>query len=311
MNKIIFTLLLLLTSLFATVSNAQYGGSFPNGGGGGYCPTCQLMSNYWNTPFIPSFMNSGNGGGYNQTPPWYTPYGQYSYNNFGFPANGWNKHSMIGEYYPGDGNVLIGKPNIYFSANAELNVKLKLKFQKNANFLVSVPAHATSGWDFKTQKDGTILSDGGTYRYVFYDFRLYSDELQDKAGFCVPMENLMEKLTVSLTKKGFKESEVKDFAEYWSVKMPAAEHYCVYPQENKTVEKVSSYEITPMPTKVERLFFIIVPNHGEYKKLSHGGGKFSKEPTVAWMSKPTDGRSTASQGSGLEVREWGVGFLAL
>ncbi len=307
MNKSLLAIIFFLVIGFATLSKlnlakAQMGNS-------SYCPTCAMMSNYWNTPFSPSFMNNSNMG-INQQSPWWSPYGMYSYNNFYMPSMGWNNYSNHGWYYPGSGQVNMGKPNIYFSVNKDTDVHLKLKFQKNANFLAAVPSHGTSGWNFKVQKEGAILHDGGTYKYAFYDFRLHSDELQDTAGFCVPMENLMEKLTDALTRKGFKENEVRDFSEYWAVKMPTADSYCVYPQENKVVEKVSSYEITPKPSKVERLFFIIVPNHKEYQKVANNG-KFSKEPTKSWLAKPSADRATASEPSGLEVREWGVGFLAL
>lgn len=300
MNKAILGILLLAMLGMFSLSKAQTNG---------YCPTCSLMSNYWNTPFNPSFMNNSFMGNNTQMP-WWSPYGQYSYNNFYMPSMGWNNYYTPGGYYPGGGNMMMGKPNVYFSSPKDVDVRLKLKFQKNTNFLAAVPSHGTSGWNFKVQKDGSIYSDGGTYPYAFYDFRLHSDDLQDTAGFCVPMENLMEKLTESLTKKGFKEREVKDFAEYWAVKMPQANSYCVYPQENSVVEKVSSFEITPKPSKVERLFFIVVPNHKDYQKVANNG-KFSKEPTKSWVAKPTSERATASEPNGLEVREWGVGFLAL
>ena len=98
--------------------------------------------------------------------------------------------------------------------------------------------------------------------------------------------------------------------EFWSVKLPASDSYCVFPQDEAQLDKIAALEISPRPVAVRRLLFLVQVKEGlsTDDKPSAAKPKFSKPPTMAWNPQPL--RTIASEPKGIVVHEWGVGFLA-
>ena len=228
-------------------------------------------------------------------------------------------------YYPGGGGVGFGKPNLYLSGAPGTAVQVSLKYAADSNVLAAVPAHGPGGWKVRLDEDGHHLRGPGAdrYDYLFYDFRTETDRLTDQRQYCVAKDGLLASLTLYLTASGFTEREVRDFAEYWAVRFPPADRYCVYPQETADVDGLAELQISPKPSRMTRVWFLIVPesppgnaearatrplprqNWARFLKFPTG---VSPERALAAIRRP--GPSTRAPASaGLTVHEWAVGFL--
>jgi hypothetical protein len=264
------------------------------------CPTCNMMAYY---QMQPSFMPQL---------PWTAYYGSMAYPNFGFPGP-WSGIAMNGGFYPGWGNVGMGKPLLYLEGEDGTPVSIKVKLAPGANWLVAAPAYGDGAWSGKLQGNH-LMAGGAEYRDLFYDYRAESGKLQDTRGFCTDRDGLMPALKGALRDSGFKEGEIHDFEQYWSVKMPLSKRYCVFPQGTAELGQLARVEIDPKPQTWTQLTFVIQVEEA----LSGGTGRFSHPPVESWKPEPGTGArvpATAAQPGAqpapqpLKAREWGVGFF--
>ncbi|MGE0616092.1 MAG: hypothetical protein AB7P04_10665 [Bacteriovoracia bacterium] len=269
------------------------------GGQMGYnCPYCGMRSNYGSYA-MPSF--------YPPNYPWWAGYGAMTYPNFYYPT-AWNRGGINPTYFPGQGHVMFGKPNLYISGPAGTEVKVKVELPTENTLLAAVPAHGQMGWEATLQPataEKPLRTAGADYRFFFYDFRSDDAKLQDEAGFCVTRQELMPRLKKILVTAGFRELEVRDFESYWSVKLPPSSKYCVYPQTQAQLDQVAPLRVTPAPTRIRRLAFVIAIKEG----LVANDRKFTREPKKAWVNGDLERAVAAERATpGVEVREWSVGF---
>jgi hypothetical protein len=286
------------------------------GGGGNYgCSWCGTGGNFNTMPFygttgyysMPTFW-----GGMNYGYPWYGPYGSMAYSNFYYPGV-WGYNGINQSYYPGPspqgggGGCYAAKPNLYVTGTkgSEFKIEIDLKNQ-DSNWLAAVPSFVNKTWTGKIADNGKMKSGDANYNYFFYDFRTAENDLQDKKGFCTTRDKLIPRMATVLKNEGFKENEIGDFVQHWSMKIPQMQKFCVYPQTDTELSKVAEVKITPAPKFYKRVLFTVVPEE-YFDKL---GAKFSYAPTQEYdMTKSRVDRMPASV-NGVEVREWGVGFLA-
>lgn len=268
-----------------------------------FCATCFAGNNFMYSPYGGyGGMNPWGGGG------WWMPYGQAMYSNAFMPGM-FSPWGMQGNYYPGGGHGFMGKPNIYVNGKPGTDVSFQVKLPETSNWLIAVPKHGEKGWNGKIASDGAGVQIGKAKHPFFYmDLRVSEDSFQDKAGFCVGRDALIPRIKASMHELGFKKNEIKDFETYWSMKIPPAKGYCVFPQETQELDPVANYQITPKPESVTRVLFMITLTDGDKDPQGTLGSKFKKRPTADW--KPaTARRSIAAAKGGLTVREWGIGFL--
>ncbi len=229
-------------------------------------------------------------------------YGMNNYSNYNYPG-AWGAGGINGAAYPGGGHGWAGKPNIYFSGKSGTHVKVKVNFSPGSNVLAAAPLLGQSGWDFKIGENNSISANGINYNYLFYDFRTALDSFQFTKGFCTSHAEVIPQMAAILKDLNFKEKEIADFTEYWTVKLPASEEYCVYPQIENEIRDSVALEITPKPSKYTRVLLFVLPKEiMGYSKFQ----KYTQRPTSAWT--PPVIRTIASE-SNLEFREWGVGLL--
>ena len=303
----------------------------------GACGTsCMAQRNYYGTPYggapvygypqvYPSYMGNNNwqfssspyippdcvqcrmqgqysnyGMPYAQ-PPW-ANYGMNNYSNYSYPGS-WGWGGMNGNSYPGHAPGMMGKPNVYFSGKPGTKIKIKMQLAPGNNILAAVPIIGEEGWDFKLSKNNSISANGANYSYLFYDYRTGLDSFQFDKGFCTSHAQVIPKMANILKDLSFKPKEITDFTDYWLAKMPASEEYCIYPQVENEINGSVALQVTPAPSKNTRVFFFVLPKeimgHPELQK-------YTQRPNSEWI--PPVIRSVAST-SGLELREWGVGFL--
>ena len=294
------------------------------------------MGNYANSPPL-------SGPGYPGAP----PSSNYPPN---YPPCPYGYYGCNGGYYPGGGGAGVGKPNIYVSGAEGTELKLGIKYKSESNLLIAVPAHGPQGWTGKIlgKSDAQTIQiqalgevpgqvNSAKYPYLFYDLRTDDSLLQNKSAFCVPKAELMPSLLNFLKSSRFKKNELEDFSAYWDKKFPPAERYCVYPQENDSIDRIVTLEVTPTPKSVTRVWFLVIPDLASVVPSGVPLGvppdsqsnyivKPSWAPLLA-AHKKTDpkflpriaeqkNRSVATETpmkpgaeTALEIREWGVVFL--
>lgn len=274
----------------------------------GYCPTCvgavpaQAMTPWGVSP--PYYWNTGPmmfGGFYGPAPWSYVPQPPAYYSApVSYPSPG-----IIPGYFPGGGGFFAAKPNLYLLGAVGTDVSVKVKFvEEGANWLAAVPVHGEQGWRVTLAERNKLRSGDVTYGYLYSDYRAYGRVLQDQEGFCAPKEDIISKIALEMKRAGFSGRELADFMEYWSVKFPQSESYCVYPQDDRQLEKIASLEINPKPVAMRRVIFLVQVQEG----LRKNGGKFTKAPKRPWNPVPL--RVPAAESREIVAREWGVGFLA-
>ena len=265
----------------------------------GWCPYCGINNNYYATPFysMPSFFPS-------YYPMWGN-YGALAYSNFYYPG-AWSGGGMNGGFYPGGGGGFGGKPNIYISGKPGTEFKVKVDMKDGSNWLATAPVHGDLGWQGTLEKENQIAVNKIDYSFFYYDFRFDEKRLQDTSGFCTDRDHVISRMADGLKVAGFKENEIKDFVEHWSIKMPFSQRYCVYPQNEKHLNQIAELKIEPKPRRVTRLLYMVVVQEG----LLNNGKKFTKAPSKEWnFAASNSGDRFPASDDEIAVREWGVGFV--
>ena len=245
-------------------------------------------------PQVPSFnlINSNS--------PWYHNYAQMRWPNYNRPFIG-SQHYADHHFYPGSGNVAVGKPNVYVHGTLLGRQRLQIKMKNDSNLLAASPVHGDEGWIFQKNKKELIINDA-KYSYLYYDFKAPEKYLQNKEGFCGNKRVLYERMVSILDEMGFKKKEVKDFEDYWSVKFPGGD-FCVYPQTHAELQKLAEWNGSFMPSGFKRVVFVSVP------KLEKVISKhFTNEPEKDWNPVKGIYRVPASKND-IAIHEWGVAFL--
>lgn len=243
---------------------------------------------------------------YNLWPsPWWGGWGYNQFNTQFYSPCGWSMYGCSGNSYPHNGNIAMGKPNIYFAGKDE--GKFKLKFtDDNFNFLATVPSFKGKEIGGELRK-GSIYNENTWYPYLFYDARINDDHLQNNQGFCGTRKEIFQFMMEGLKKYEFPNEARTDFAEYWSVKIPEALRYCVFPQASAQLDKAAPLEITfddKSQVQTERLFYLVIPQDYKGKRIPAKSNKFSDKPKNTWKHYS---RTVIPKMA--YIYEWGVGFI--
>jgi hypothetical protein len=234
--------------------------------------------------------------------PWWYPYGNYQYQNFYRPGV-WNNNGLSHHYYRGGGNMVAGKPNLYFHG-LEKEIRFVIDFDKHSNMLASAPIHHDDGW-MLSRKNKKLVVDGNAYDYLYYDYKLDSKKLQSSKGFCGSKRVVYKQMVSTLNQMKFKDKEVKDFEDFWAVKLPKG-NFCVYPQSHKELQPIAQWKSSVAPTYFKRILFVVVPEQIIGKKVA---ANFKNRPKSDWNPLSGVYRHPASKNK-LQIHEWGVAFLA-
>lgn len=263
----------------------------------GFCPICGFNSGINNSfPFLNSQTYlPGYSMGYND---WWSQllplYARGSNSCWGM------QYGCSRQHYHGPGGAVMGKPNVYLRGFKEREaVDVKLELLNDTVALAVTPAQKKSHWVGTVEKSKFKSSSGGHYDYLYHDLNVDKNFLQKENGFCVSQKNLFPKLIESLKALQFNKNEIDDFTSYWVWKMPKAESYCVYPQENPQMDQMAILKLNDKNVESVRVNFLIVPQVAGVEKLE----KKFREPSSTWTPKPK--ASTVKP----RLFEWGVGFL--
>lgn len=223
-----------------------------------------------------------------------------------YPACPYGNWGCYPTYYPGGGTFFAGKPNIYVSGREGLRFKLSLKYKEGQNLLAAIPVHGPRGWIGSIHSDG-IHVNRAIYPYLYYDFRGDADKLQTSSGFCTSKAKLIPKITEHLQSLRFQENEIADFKTYWKKRLPKAKRFCVYIQENNSIDNVVELNVEPKPEVFTRVWYVVIPMTDSSASQDYAK-RWLKKPTTVVKTKANSTRKVASE-KNFSVREWGVTFL--
>ena len=178
-----------------------------------------------------------------------------------------------------------GKPVIYLYPEKEQEVNVKLDL--DGKFTFTYPEY-NNGWNVTAKPDGTIISDGKEYSYLFWEGLMPTFKPDFKEGFVVKGSDSAEFLRETLSQMGLTPKEYNEFIVYWAPKLQENEYNKIYFAEDDYTDE-AKLEINPKPDSILRVFMV-------YEKAD--------ENTVLPKQeiKPFERK-------GLTVVEWG-GYLA-
>lgn len=180
--------------------------------------------------------------------------------------------------------VGVYKPNIYLYDPEETDFTVEFA---RPYLLTTTDPFYDGIWSGHTVSDGSIVSGGQSYGFLFYESLTYPDYYQTESGYEIGQENRAEQFAEILAGYGLNEQEIADFAEFWCDKLDADCDYAMYPQLTETVDAAMPMTVSPAPDQIHRLWFAFV-----------------KEEVPAKQAEPV-----AFARDGFTVIEWGGFFL--
>ena len=132
-----------------------------------------------------------------------------------------------------------------------------------------------------------------TYGYLFYESTTDGFHYQTEEGFFVPADKEAREAVFRriLTAYGLNEQEIADFVDYWVDRLPEGKSYLMYPQLTEAADAYMPVEITPVPDRIFRIWFV-------YESLE-------EENAADIASKIPEPEITRFEREGFTVVEWG------
>ncbi len=152
-----------------------------------------------------------------------------------------------------------GKPVIYLypEQETEVNVKLDLK----GEFTFTYPEY-NEGWTVTAKPDGTIMSNGKQYSYLFWEGTMPDFKTDFKEGFVVKGSESAGFLRDVLEKMGLTPKEYNEFIVYWAPKLQKNAYNKIYFAQ-KEYEKHARLDINPKPDSILRVFMVYEKADGD------------------------------------------------
>ena len=145
-----------------------------------------------------------------------------------------------------------GKPVIYLYPEKEQEVNVKLDL--DGKFTFTYPEY-NNGWNVTAKPDGTIISDGKEYSYLFWEGLMPTFKPDFKEGFVVKGSDSAEFLRETLSQMGLTPKEYNEFIVYWAPKLQENEYNKIYFAEDDYTDE-AKLEINPKPESILRVFMV-------------------------------------------------------
>ena len=186
----------------------------------------------------------------------YVEYDQVSYHIYAY-AESTEKQQDVINFVSGikencAGVGIGGKPVIYLYPEKEQEVNVKLDL--DGKFTFTYPEY-NNGWNVTAKPDGTIISDGKEYSYLFWEGLMPTFKTDFKEGFVVKGSESAEFLRETLSQMGLTPKEYNEFIVYWAPKLQENEYNKIYFAEEDYTDK-AKLEINPKPDSILRVFMV-------------------------------------------------------
>ncbi len=236
---------------------------------------------------------------FNPWAPYWQTYGLASYNNWNSPG-AWYGNRMVSSYYPSNGYNMTGfagKPVIYLESSEHQQVSITPVFRNSdAHLLITSPSLEEGSWDVFVGPEEILDARGVEIPFLYIDYKSVIDDYQFSEGRCIKSTREAISYVADLMRDSeFSEKQVRDFTDYWSVKIPDNENFCIFVQTEKELDSILSYKISTDASQIRR-YFVFVSADDPILKDKKINRKI-KLPTYKKLKKTI-------------LKEWGVVFLA-
>ncbi len=160
-------------------------------------------------------------------------------------------------------NVSCYKPNIYIYTKEETQVNVEFAYP---DLLTTTIPEYKNNWNVIAKGDGRLVDTFGSneeYNYLFYESIAMPHFFKKDSGWLIVSNTREQQYRDILTEYGFNETEIADFIEYWTEKLPQGVDYIMYPQNTETVNYVMPVNVTPEPDSMERIWFTFEEYNGQ------------------------------------------------
>lgn len=235
--------------------------------------------------------------------PWWATQGKLLFPNVESPGV-WKNHKIDASFYPGEGEIFAGKPNIYIqSIHDEKKMKFRFFGQAPKHFLATTPMLSErNSWEGKIVERDKFEIDGTYYDYLFYDIRLPRSFMQFQAGVCISRKEVIEWMLNDLKAMDFPPISLSDFEEHWRVKIPDYPFFCIYPQYNEQLDVAVPVALDLEQSSLTRVLYVLIPSQGSPEL--EGDSQLSPPTQNPEFNRP----ATKIQRENM-FKEWGVAFL--
>ena len=150
------------------------------------------------------------------------------------------------------------KPAIYLYPKTDEFVNVKVR--PIGGFYLTIPTYPQNGWDVFAKTDGTLLSGGFLYDYLYYETKV-PDKLviPPSSGYVEQYDQLSQLFSSLLPKLGLNPTESQQFSDYWLKALPESKYYFVGVMPLDELDEFSRLQITPSPDTVLRVTLYFKP----------------------------------------------------
>jgi prepilin-type N-terminal cleavage/methylation domain-containing protein len=147
-----------------------------------------------------------------------------------------------------------GKPVIYLYPTHTEHVAVSVDA---ASVDESIPAYG-KGWNVIAHPSGQIddPTDGNSYPYLYWEGKSGAPIVDRTKGFVVADADIAAFLDRALLAQGLKESEAKEFVEYWAPRMQGNPYVYVYFMPQSDYDALIPLHVTPKPDTVVRVYML-------------------------------------------------------
>jgi hypothetical protein len=166
----------------------------------------------------------------------------------------------------------VKKPVIYCYSDKDLNFELSVKAKGSLSF-VYPPMLPNEKWSLQIKENQLYdFTTDLAYPYLFWESQQYEAHYQTASvndykgdvisyqdvywGDIVARTDLLTYLDTSLTEIGFSDREKIDFITFWVPQMKQYDYCLVQFLFDKECEQFATYDITPKPDKVNRVYML-------------------------------------------------------
>jgi hypothetical protein len=146
----------------------------------------------------------------------------------------------------------IDAPYVYLYPETTTDVRVTLQPAPGTAIEHSEPEYG-DGWEVTADPSGRL---DGAWDYLFYEASVYW-VFQEEQGFAVPGDEIFGWFAAALPGLGLNAEETQDFLDYWTVNLPEAPCYLIYPQPVERVDLTMGLTIEPAPDSLLRLWLVV------------------------------------------------------
>lgn len=149
------------------------------------------------------------------------------------------------------------KPNVYIYPESAMDVTVSFDVPQ---WLTKSNPDYSGSWQVSAAPDGTLTADdGSTYGYLFYESETRPYYFQKEEGWMISADTRAEQFGEILRSYGFNETEICDFLDFWTTRLPEGTDVMMYPQPGERVDLAMPMRVSPAPEHLFRLWFTFEP----------------------------------------------------